>query len=147
MKLNVEVIEVDGVQLNILILRSFYQIYKYDYQKDSSVIARPIWANQRYVCKNIVWLNEELGEIGFVGISACRILKLSEIKYLEVTNTLPAKGPGSTELVAILNSDDKFINKKEIYFEYGGYFDYLEVEMIRKFTNLGIMVNRDSYDC
>ena len=147
MDLKIDLVDVDGYQLKVLALTSFYQIYKYDYIEDNSLKSRPSWASQNYVCENIIWRNEDLGEIGFVGKSACRILKLADIHHLEITNTLPAKGPGSTELIAVLNSENNVDDKKEIFFERGAYFDYHEVEMIRKFSGLGIMIFADNYDC
>ncbi len=147
MDLKIDLVDVDGYQLKVLALRSFYQIYKYDYIEDPSLKSRPSWANQNYVCKNILWRNDDRGEIGFAGKSACRILKLAEIHHLEITNTLPAKGPGSTELIAVLSLENNVDYKKEIFFERGAYFDYHEVEMIRKFSCLSIMIFADNYDC
>lgn len=144
MNLLVDEINDNGHELKVLALQSYYQVYKYDYIKDSSLRSRPLWANQHYVCKNIIWLNNDLGEIGFIGASACRVLKLADIERLEVTNILPARGPGSTELVAIFKSNN---DRKEIYFERGAYFDYRELEMIRLFSNLSILIFADSYDC
>lgn len=147
MALIVDVFE-DGYQLSVLALQSYYQVYQYDHINDLSLRARPLWANQQFICKNIIWLNRELGEIGFAGISACRVLKLTDISHLEITNTLPAKGPGSTELVAVLNSEnDKIIHKKDIFFERGASFDDHEVELIKKFTHLKILISSGGYDC
>lgn len=147
MDLKIDFVDVDGYQLKVLALKSFYQIYKYDYIEDNSLKSRPAWADQYYACKNIIWLNEALREIGFVGKSACRVLKLADIHHLKITNTLPAKGPGSTELVAVLNSENSVTHNKEIFFERGAYFDYHEVEMIRRFTEKSILISADGYDC
>jgi hypothetical protein len=147
MDLKIDSLVVDEYQLEILALQSFYTVYKYDHIKDDTLQLRPSWANKEYACKNIIWLNRDLDEIGFIGISACRILKIDEIKYLEVSNILPAKGPGSTELSAILKSENNNIERKEIFFERGAYFDYCEVEMIRKFSQLNVLILADGYDC
>lgn len=147
MDLKVEVMEINGTELKVLALQSYYQIYKYDFEKDTSLASRPAWSNQGYVCKNLIWLNEESEEIGFIGISACRIFILSEIQYLKVSNVLPAKGPGFTEMVAVLKPNNKNVDERVIYFDRGAYFDPQELEMIRLFTNLNIIISPDGYDC
>lgn len=145
--MKVETIEIDGTELKFLALQSYYQIFKSDFLKDNSVVARPTWSNQRSICKNVIWLNEESNEIGFIGVGACKIFKLSDIQYLKVSNFLPAKGSGFTEMIAVLNSNEKNMDEIQIYYGKAAYFDHQELEMIQLFTNLNIVINPIEYDC
>ena len=141
----IDEIIVDGQRLRVLVLQTYSRVFDARTYGDKFIKERPVWTNLTYSEKNIIWRNDVTQEIGFVGIDFSYIFKLVNIVRIEISNILPAKGPGGMEFNVILNPKKIKFASRLIYLDSHNSFDS-ELAMIEKFTGLNIECF-EVYDC